>query len=174
MKIQEVLDLMKTKIFLALLLLFLLLPAVAFTQKKSYIGYKHRGVIYGETLPNGVKDLGGGLLSNENYGVSRFAKGKTFMLWLEKITSRDKKGVPSWEVKDVLTFTNLKKNQEFLFSYSSPCMQNGKKAGLDLIVRAGLAPQKNYKILEVWTADLKKEKFKKISVKGIKCEYVEP
>jgi hypothetical protein len=76
-------------------------------------------------------------------------------------------------VKDVLSFGSLKKNQEFLFSYSSACTQNGK-VNLDLIVKTGLSSKKKYKVLEAWKADIKKEKFEQISTKGIKCEYVEP
>jgi len=161
---------MKTKTILALL--FLVLPALGFTAPKpNYIGYKHKGVVYGETLPNGVKDLGGGLLSNENYGVSRFSKGKSYMLWLEKITARDAKGVPSWEVRDVLTFDQPKKNQEFLFSYSSGCTQNGKSV-LDLIVMAELAPKtKTYEVKKAWKANVRREKFEKISIKNIQCAY---
>lgn len=164
---------MKTKTILALFLVSL--SALAFAAPKiNYIGYKHKGVVFGETLPNGVKDLGGGLLSNENYGVSRFSKGKNFMLWLEKITTRDSKGVPSWEVKDVLIFDQPKKNQEFLFSYSSGCTQNGK-SNLDLVVMAEFAPKgKTYKIKKAWAANIKREKFEKISTKNIKCEYVAP
>lgn len=163
---------MKTKIILILLLLAL--PTLAITKKSEYIGYKHKGVKYGETLPNGVKDLGGGLLSNENYGVSRFTKGKKYMLWLEKITARDAKGVPSWEVRNVLSFDKLKKNQEFLFSYSSSCLQNSK-GNLDMIVMTELLPKtKTYKVLKAWKVNIKREKFDKISIKGIKCEYVAP
>ncbi len=160
---------MKTKTILALLLIAL--PALAFDAAKShYVGYKHKGVVYGETLPNGVKDLGGGLLSNENYGVSRFSKGKDYMLWLERITARDSKGVPSWEVKDVLTLDAPKKNQEFFFSYSSGCTQNGK-ANLDIVVLAEAgAKNKIYKIKKAWLANVKREKFEKISTKNIKCE----
>ncbi|CAN5702053.1 hypothetical protein BH18ACI1_BH18ACI1_17430 [soil metagenome] len=163
---------MKTKIILILLLLAL--PTLAITKKSEYIGYKHKGIKYGETLPNGVKDLGGGLLSNENYGVSRFTKGKKYMLWLEKITARDAKGVPSWEVRNVLSFDKLKKNQEFLFSYGSSCLQNGK-GNLDMIVMTELLPKtKTYKVLKAWKVNIKREKFDKISIKGIKCEYVAP
>jgi hypothetical protein len=82
---------MKTKLLFTVAL-FLLLSIFTFAQKTNYIGYQHKGVIYGETLPNGVRDLGGGLLSDESYGVSRFTKGKKFMLWLEKVTSRDRIG----------------------------------------------------------------------------------
>ncbi|HYP51556.1 MAG TPA: hypothetical protein VEQ34_11500 [Pyrinomonadaceae bacterium] len=97
------------KLKILVLLAFLILPATLAAQKKELIGYRHKGVVYGETLPNGARDLGGGLLSDDNYGVSRFAKGGKHMLWLEKVTSRDKKGVPSWEVRDVLVINNLKK-----------------------------------------------------------------
>ncbi len=163
---------MKAKLFL--ILLFLAFPTLAVSQKNDYIGYKHKGVNRGETLPNGAKDLGGGLLSNDNYGVSRFSKGKKLMLWLEKITSRDNKGVPSWEVKDVLSFDNLKKNQEFMFSFSSSCLQNGKE-NLDMIVLTELLPKtKTYKILKAWKTNTKKEKFEKLSTKEIRCEYVAP
>ncbi len=163
---------MKTKIILILLLIAL--PVFAVTKRSKYIGYKHKGIVYGEKLPNGVKDLGGGLLSDENFGVTRFIKDKDFMLWLEKITSRDSQGVPSWEVKDVLNFDDLKKNQSFLFSYSSGCLQNGRE-NLDMIVMTELSPRnKAYKVLKAWRANLKKEKFEKISTKGIKCTYVAP
>ncbi len=95
--------------------MLLALPGFAIPQKTNYKGYKHKGVVYGETLSNGVKDHGGGLLSNESYGVSRFSKGKKDMLWLEKITDRDKKGVPSWEVKMFWILIRSKKIRNFYF-----------------------------------------------------------
>lgn len=157
---------------LFLFLILIALPVVAAPQKKEeFIGYKHRGVLYGQSLPNGAKDLGGGLLSNGDYGVTRFSKGKKYMLWLEKITHRDVKGVPGWEVKDVLVFDELKKNREFLFSYSSGCSRYGKE-DLDLIVMAEFNFQKkSYKVLKAWRANVKKEKFEKVSDKGIVCQY---
>lgn len=163
---------MKTKIIIILLLAAF--PALAISKNSEYIGYKHKGVLYGETLQNGVKDLGGGLTSNESYGVTRFTKGKTFMLWLEKITGRDSKGVPSWEVKDVLSFDNLKKNHSFMFSYSSSCKRFGKE-NLDMIVMTELLPKtKTYKVVKAWTTNIKKQKFEKISTNGIRCEYAAP
>jgi len=159
---------------LLFLLAILILPATASAQKKEFVGYRHKGVVYGEILSNGAKDLGGGLLSDEEYGVSRFSKGRKQMLWLEKITSRDKKGVPNWEVRDVLIIDNLKKNQDLLFSYRSTYTSNSEE-DIDLIVLAELQPaRKTYKVLQAWRADLLKEKFEKISVEGIGCEYVEP
>lgn len=158
------------KLKLLLLLIFIAFTLNVPAQKKEFIGYKHKGVVVGETLPNGAKDFGGGLLSNENFGVSRFAKSKKHYLWLEKITGRDPSGVPNWIVKDVLEFDTLKKNQEFLFSYSSTCTSGGKE-NLDTIVLAEFKPKKkSYKILKAWKANIKKGKFEKLSTKGIQCK----
>jgi hypothetical protein len=161
------------KFSLILLLTLIALSLNISAQKQEFIGYKHKGVVYNKTLPNGAKDLGGGLLSNENYGVSRFLKGKKEYLWLEKITERDTEGVPNWIVKDVLEFDVLKKNQEFLFSYSSSCTIGGKE-NLDTVVLAEQnAKTKKYKILKAWKANIKNEKFEKLSVKGIQCRREE-
>lgn len=158
------------KIKLILFTLLCVSPVCVVSQKTDYVGYRHKGVVYGESLPNGVKDFGGGLLSNEDYGVSRYGKNGNNMLWLEKILTRDENGVPTWLVKDVLTFGNLKKNQNLLFSYSSTCRQNGRE-NLDLVVLAELAAnKKSYKILKAWNASVKNEKFKKISTNGVVCE----
>lgn len=140
-----------------------------FAGTTELIGYRHKGVLRGESLPNGARDLGGGLLSDEDYGVTRFKKGKKYMLWLEKIVERNSEGVPIWEVRDVLSFDKLKKNQEFLFSYSSPCKQNGRE-NLNLIVLAKHAPgAKTYRIIKAWRANVEKEKFESVSIRGIAC-----
>jgi len=158
------------KLKLVLLLTFLIFVFDISAQKREFIGYKHKGVVVGETLPNGAKDLGGGLLSNENYGVTRFSKGRKHYLWFEKITGRNTEGVPSWIVKDILEFDALKKNQEFLFSYSSTCTTNEKK-NLDTIVLAELVPKtKKYKVLKAWKANITREKFEKLATKGIQCK----
>ena len=161
---------LKLVIFLALFTF----PAIAAPQKGEFIGYKHKGIKYGETLPNGAKDLGGGLVSDENYGVTRFTKDKKYMLWLEKITGRDAKGVPGWEVKDVLIFDRLKTNQAFNFSYSSGCVQNGAE-NLDLIVMTEFSPdKKTYKPVRAWRVNVFKGRFEKIKTKGITCQEVSP
>jgi hypothetical protein len=151
-------------------LLLLLFSVAASAQKSKYIGYKHKGATLGETLPNGVKSISGGLTSNNKFGVSRYTKGKKYMLWLEEIVSRDRNGIPTWVVRNVLTFDNLKKNQEFHFSYNSPCKLNGKD-NVDLIVKTEFLPQtKKYKILEAWKANTKTLKFEKIDTKNVQCK----
>lgn len=160
------------RIFLSILFLTVFTLAVfSFPQRNELIGYRHRGVTYGELLPNGAKDLGGGLLSDENYGITRFSRGETYMLWFERIIERNSKGVPNWEVKDFLSFTSLRTNEEFLFSYSSTCTQNGRK-NIDLIVMAERDPlNRKYKLLKAWKANIKQEKFQEITLKGISCSY---
>ena len=161
------------KLKLLILLVLIVAPLSVAAQKKGFVGYRHKGVTFGETLPNGVKDLGGGLLADENFGVTRFSKGGKFMLWLEKLTSRDKEGIPSWEVKDVLTFDKPKKNRQFLLSYSSGCLQNGN-LNLDLIVLAEHLPKsKSYKIIRAWKANTVRGRFEKTSAKGIVCNETE-
>jgi hypothetical protein len=158
---------MKFKLFILLTFLASALNVAA--QETEFVGFKHRGVVVGETLPNGVKDLGGGLLSDENYGVSRFSKGKKHYLWLEKITERGSDGVPNWIVKDVLLFDALGKDQKFVFSYSSTCTTDGAES-LDTIVLVEHKPKtKKYKILKAWKANVASEKFEKISTRGIQC-----
>ncbi len=157
-----------------LLLTFLVFTLNIAAQKKGFIGYKHKGVVVGETLPNGAKDLGGGLLSDENYAVTRFSKGKKHYLWLEMITGRDREGVPNWIVRDVIEFDPLKKNEEFLFSYSSTCTTGGK-ANLDTIVLAErIRKSKRYKVLKAWKANISEGKFEKLSIRGIQCKVENP
>ena len=158
------------KKYISVALLVLLFSVAAFAQKSKYVGYQHKGVTLGEKLSNGVKSINGGLTSNNKLGVSRYTKGKKYMLWLEEIVSRDANGVPIWVVRNVLSFDNLKKNQEFHFSYNSPCTLDGKD-NLDLIVKTEFTPKtKSYKVLEAWKANTKTLKFEGIDTKKVQCK----
>lgn len=150
--------------------LVLLFTFAAPAQKSKYVGYKHKGAVMGETLSNGVKSVSGGLTSNEKLGISRYTKGKKYMLWLEEIVGRDANGFPTWIVRNVLSFDNLKKNQEFHFSYNSPCTLD-KKDNTDLIVKTEFKPKtKTYKVLEAWKANTKTLKFEEIDTKKVQCK----
>ena len=151
-------------------ILALLFSVAASAQKSKYVGYKHKGAVFGEKLSNGVKSVSGGLTSNEKLGISRYTKGKKYMLWLEEIVGRDDAGVPTWIVRNVLSFDNLKKNQEFYFSYNSPCKLNGKD-DTDLIVKTEFLPKtKTYKVLEAWKANTKTLKFEAVDTKKVQCK----
>lgn len=163
---------MKSKTLLILTVLTLALAAAA--QKPSLVGYRHKGVVYGERLPNGARDLGGSLLEDDEYGVTRYELNGRHYLWLEKIVDRDGEGVPSWIVRDVLALGRLRKNQEILFGLGSICTRN-RRADQSLIVLAERSKnRKSYKISNVWRASAEREKFEKASVKGVRCEVAEP
>ena len=173
---------MKSKSLFLLLLLLLLLAFIALTgtlnvpaQKNEFIGYEHKGVVYGETLPNGARDLGGGLLSDSLYAVTRFSKNKKHYLWLEMITDRDKEGVPSWIVLDALELPEMKSNQKLLFSYSSTCTVDGRE-DLDVIVLAEERPKRknSYRVLRAWRANLEREEFETVATRGIVCGRQKP
>jgi hypothetical protein len=164
-----------------LVFIFTFSPALVFCQvneKIRYIGLKYEGVLLNEVLPNGIKSLGGGLITDTKdrieFGISRFSKGKKQMLWLDKLLGRNERGIPTWEVQDVLFFSKLKSNQTLHFAAASACLRNGKPDN-QLIVLADLKKKpKTYNVRKAWRVNLTKEIFESIATKGIKCEYEEP
>lgn len=149
--------------------------------KSQYIGYKYNGVNPDNLLPIGVKYLGGGLISDSNvepiYGIASVTKGKTQMLWLEISTGKTADGsVSGWQVKDVLVFPPLTKNQSFHYSYdpSVSCQQNKTEPVKLVVLGEILVKQGRFKASRAWIANTKTEKFEEIPVRGLRCEYSEP
>ena len=160
------------KLKLLVFLTFLAIPLGIFAQKTGYVGYKYTGVTVNKKLPNGVKDLGGNLLTNEDYAVSRMQKGTTDMLWLTHITNRNDDGVPKWEVKNVLVLPKIKKNQVILRGFNFPCKIGGKE-NLDLFVLADYsAKNKTYTPNKAWLINVKKNLFETVAVKKVSCSNV--
>lgn len=169
-----------TLVIVSFLLLSLVSPGQTKKPGAEYIGYKYKGINPGNTLPNGVKHLGGGLIGDINadpvHGISQVSKGKIKMLWLEVSTGQDSGGVTGWKVKDVLSFYNQRTNDHILI-YGDPaieCKRDGKPVedlvGIGRIVRQlGV-----YRPSSLWVANLKNLKFEPISATGIKCQYSEP
>ncbi len=162
-----------------LFLATLLLPAAVFCQASEYVGYRYKSVIPETVLPNGVKNLGGGLVGDfyakPVWGVAEVSKGKVRMLWLEKATAEDERGVTEWEISDVLSFPNIPTDQELLIA-SGPgeCKENGKTTN-DLVVHVQfLKKQRAYKTLKAWRADVKAGRFVALDAKNVKCRYDEP
>ena len=161
-----------------LLLTALLLPVAAFGQASEYIGYRYKSVVPETVLPNGVKNLGGGLVGDYNtspvWGVADVNKGKARMLWLEKATAEDETGVTEWEVIDVLSFPKIAADEELLLGSAMECTENGKDSD-DMVVHVRFQKkQKDYKTLKAWRADLKAGRFVPIDAKNVKCRYDEP
>ena len=98
---------MKFKFFA--LLVFLTIPLAVSAQNNKYVGYEYTGVVVNQSLPNGVKDLGGNLIGDFDYAVSHMKKGKTDMIWLTRIKNRNEEGVPNWKVKKSSVAAEIKK-----------------------------------------------------------------
>lgn len=147
------------------------------SDNSAFIGYKYKGLLVDETLPNGWKDQGGALITNadsaQTYAVSNWRKGTGQMLWLKLALSQDQTGITEWEVKDALVFPNLPKNQSL--DWAGIACHRKKQTESMLIVLTKFAPRsKTYQVLRAWDANPRTEKFEKISIKGIECAYEEP
>jgi hypothetical protein len=159
-----------------------MLPMFAVGQAKisPYIGFEYKSVVPSATLPNGVKHFGGGLIGKIDtdpvHGISQVAKGRTKMLWLEVSTGQDAGGITGWRVKDVLAFPALAKS-DYVFFAGDPaikCRRRGTEivnlVGVGRIVRR----QAIFRPSKLWIANLSTEKFERMSLAGVKCEYSEP
>lgn len=166
------------KKLLVLLVALFVMSYAALAQKSKWIGYKFEPVNNGKALPNGWTDIGGAIISNIEVdpllAIGRLRKGANEMLWFERSTGQDSNGVTGWEVRDVLEFPNMKKNQDLLYGGAGECYRN-KKLDASLVVYADfLARSKSYKVLKAWRANQKTQKFEPILIKGVKCVYDEP
>jgi hypothetical protein len=160
----------------------LILPVCALGQAKrsEYIGYEYKGVRPSETLPNGVKHFGGGLIGKIDaepvHGISEVSRGRTKMLWLEVSTGQDTGGVTGWRVKDVLAFPALAKT-DYVFFAGDPailCRRRGSEIVNLVGVGRILRRQGIFRPSKLWVANISSEKFERISLAGVKCEYSEP
>ena len=161
----------------AIMVLVLLSAAAVSAQ---YVGYEYKGVTPETVLPNGVKHLGGGLISDveadPTYGISQVSKGKTEMLWLEVSTGQNETGITGWRVLDVVSFPALTRSQH-IHMHHDPAVEctRGGKIVEDLVAvgtinrhRGSFTPQR------AWTADISKRKFIPASIRGLRCIYSEP
>ena len=173
----------KSKAFLiltALLSYSNLIYAQVNIDKSKYLGLQYQGAVVGEKVQDLIEMGGGliaGLLPSETVlvGVSQKSKGSSRMLWLEKSTGNDPKGIPLWQVKDVLVFTAFEKNQSLHFAGDPTCTRNGKQELSLIVLTDSSPPSPALKILKAWTANAKTEKFEELpATTGIKCEAFTP
>jgi hypothetical protein len=165
------------KILFVLICLVLVLASVTPAQ---YIGYEYKGVNPETLLPNGVRHLGGALISDINkdpvYGISQVSNDKSRMLWLEVSTGQNESGVTGWRVLDVLSFSSLAETQHLLFAFDPAieCLRGSKS--VDGLVASGTISRRLgiYKPQQAWIADVKNSKFKTTPTRGISCTYSEP
>lgn len=114
------------------------------------------------SLPEGLSQ-GFSLIiqDSSDRGLSLVINGANKMLWLEKISHYDENGVPIWEVKDILSLSNLESGLTLL---PDGCFMNGVPDS-EIFV-AG----KNGAIILAWRANTTLDKFEAIPVNGITCD----
>jgi len=162
---------------LAIIFLVMLSAAAASAQ---YVGYEYKGVTPETVLPNGVKHLGGGLISDidadPTYGISQVSKGKTEMLWLEVSTGQNETGIIGWRVLDVVSFPALMRTQHIHMHHDPAieCSRGGKI--VDDLVAVGTINRSRgtYTPQRAWIADITKKKFVPTATAGLRCIYSEP
>ena len=166
-----------------ILIVLVMVSVLAYSQQAGgspYIGYVYKGVLLRKTLPNGVKDLGGGLIGDVEadpvHEIAEMQKGTTRMLWLNVSTGKDPSGVTGWRVLDVLSFPKLSKT-DYTFFAGDPgvdCRRHGKAipnvAGIGRIMRR----QGVFRPSKLWVANLTTKKFERLAIAGVKCEYSQP
>jgi hypothetical protein len=134
----------------------------------TYIGLRH-----GPKLPPGLKEEGGGLISDPykdktQFGIAHVTRGKQNFLWFELGTHHNAAGQAFWEVLDVVTLPPLRRNHIVMYTL---CLLNDKP---DPEIAAVIEPIKpgsyDTRTLRAWRANRQTRKFEEITVKGVKCE----
>lgn len=159
----------------------MILAAFAYGQTAaSYIGYEYKGYTPDTVMPNGVKHLGGALISDINkdpvYGIAQVSKGRTQMLWLEVSTGQNETGVTGWRVLDVISFPKLSGSQHAMLPLDPAveCTRNGKT--VPYLVAIGRIDTRRavFTAQRAWIADIDKKRFTPASTRGLRCNYYEP
>lgn len=146
----------------------------------NYISFEYKGIAPETVLPNGVRHLGGALISDHRvdpvYGISQVSKGKTRMLWLEVSTGQNDKGVTGWRVLDVLMFPGFTETQHLLIAFDPAveCLRGGNP--VERLVAVGRIDRRKgtYTPQRAWIAEIEKKKFTPASIRGLRCTYSEP
>lgn len=165
---------------LASIFLFFSVAIAAPAQEAKYIGLEYKGVVPDTVLPNGVKHLGGALISdykvNPVHAISQVSKGQTQMLWLEVSTGKNEMGVTGWKVLDVISFPALTGAGHVMIPLDPAveCLRGGEVVP-NLIALGRIDRRRgSFTAKRAWIADLTKKKFTPASVRGLRCTYSEP
>jgi len=161
------------------LIVTILLTVTAMGQAEQYVGFKYKPVILGHRLPNGLEDMGGAIVSDlkvkPTWGISIKRKGTTRMLWLEKATAEDGRGVNEWEVADVLVFPRFTNSQDLLFGGGpGDCTYSGKTDDHIVVHAQFFSRSLTYKTINAWRADTSTGKFVPLNASLAKCKYDAP
>jgi|ERR1044072_9115987 hypothetical protein len=131
------------------------------------------GLRYGPDLPQGFVEISGAAVDELNgieYAVAHIAKGNEEMLWFEKLTHRNARGMACWEVLDVRPLPRMKANQLLLFGILG-CEYN-KKYDSEIVAIVDEEKTGLYltRIRYAWRGNRRTGKLEKISTRKIRCE----
>lgn len=134
------------------------IPAAGLADEPDFS--KYIGLTYPPS-PEGLTDVFSMIIQDSDvYSLSLVIDGANKMLWLSEITHYDTNGSAYWEVKDVLSLSNLEAGLTLL---PDGCSLNGQPdseifvAGRDEV------------IVHAWRADTALGKFEAIPTDGIRC-----
>jgi hypothetical protein len=152
-------------------LLIFLLTSVTIASAQTDAA-KYTGLRYGPTVPKGIKYVGGSLISEigdkREYGVAEVHKGRTKLLWFERIKHFDDEGKPYWELMDAIVVPPHPKGQVLVYSFC--WMNNHPDKEIAAIVDYQADAEYFTRVRKAWRANRQTEKFEVIPTKGIKCE----
>jgi hypothetical protein len=119
------------------------------------------GLQYPPSLANLSQDFSMLIQDADSFSLSLVNDGTSKMLWLSKITHYDaNNGDPYWEVKDVLSLSDLQPGFTLI---PDGCRLNDVPDSKIFVIGKGDA------IVKAWRADTSLGKFQSIAVDGIKC-----
>lgn len=133
-------------------------PAAGLADEPDFS--KYIGLNY-PPFPEGLTEVFGMIIQDSDvYSLSLVTDGAGSMLWLSKITHYDTNGSAYWEVKDVLSLSNLEAGLTLL---PDGCSLNGQPdSGIFVAGRDEV-------IVHAWRADTALGKFEAIPTDGIRC-----
>lgn len=154
-----------------ILLLFLLTSLTVAPVAAQTDALKYAGLRYGPTQPKGVKYVSGALISERNdekeYGISEVHKGRVKALWFERLARRDERGIPYWELLDVLVAPPHTGKQ--ILVYASCRLKNQYNPEIVALVDNQPSEEFLTRVRKAWRANRQTGKFEVLPTKGIKC-----
>lgn len=139
------------------------------TERRKYVGLQ-----IGESLPTGHTSKSHFLIPSKSgvdipmdFGIREVSRGKLRMLWLERVTQRDVRGVPRWKVIDVLTLPRIGRNQVLAHSL---CFIGGEYEPEVLAIFDYEDKEYFTRARRAWRANRRGEKFVEIPANKLRCE----
>ncbi|HNY64986.1 MAG TPA: hypothetical protein PKM41_06075 [Deltaproteobacteria bacterium] len=126
------------------------------------------GTTYGPALMKGYEDLGGGILADEqrrltDHAIQYVRKGKSEMIWLNRVVGKDPSGKPLFRIVDVLKLPRRDRGEIVTWF---ACFYKGRRT--DAIIAY---TDKYYnRVYRAWWVNRETDRIEEVSAKGIVCQ----